>query len=41
MKSIRKVALACMTAAMVTISVNAGAQGPRQPGHVLHVQPGG
>ncbi len=28
MKSIRKVALACMTAAMVTISVNAGAQGP-------------
>ena len=29
MASIRKVALACMTAAMVTISVNAGAQGPR------------
>lgn len=29
MKSIRKVALACMTAAMVTMSVNAGAQGPR------------
>src|SRR5829696_3677014 len=29
MNSIRKVALACMTAAMVTISVNAGAQGPR------------
>lgn len=28
MTSIRKVALACMTAAMVTISVNAGAQGP-------------
>ena len=28
MNSIRKVALACMTAAMVTISVNAGAQGP-------------
>lgn len=28
MASIRKVALACMTAAMVTISVNAGAQGP-------------
>ncbi len=28
MKSIRKVALACMTAAMVTISVDAGAQGP-------------
>lgn len=28
MISIRKVALACMTAAMVTISVNAGAQGP-------------
>src|SRR5829696_7440910 len=28
MHSIRKVALACMTAAMVTISVNAGAQGP-------------
>ena len=29
MASIRKVALACMTAAMVAISVNAGAQGPR------------
>src|SRR5688572_14085560 len=29
MASIRKVALACMTAAMVTMSVNAGAQGPR------------
>jgi hypothetical protein len=29
MTSIRKVALACMTAAMVTMSVNAGAQGPR------------
>ena len=29
MASIRKVALACMTAAMVTISVNAGAQTPR------------
>lgn len=29
MTSIRKVALACMTAAMVTVSVNAGAQGPR------------
>ena len=28
MNSIRKVALACMTAAMVSISVNAGAQGP-------------
>lgn len=28
MNSIRKVALACMTAAMATISVNAGAQGP-------------
>lgn len=28
MKSIRNVALACMTAAMVTMSVNAGAQGP-------------
>ena len=28
MASIRKVALACMTAAMVTMSVNAGAQGP-------------
>jgi hypothetical protein len=28
MNSIRKVALACMTAAMVTISANAGAQGP-------------
>lgn len=28
MNSIRTVALACMTAAMVTISVNAGAQGP-------------
>ena len=28
MNSIRKVALACMTAAMVTVSVNAGAQGP-------------
>src|SRR5918993_2407695 len=28
MNSIRKVALACMTAAMVTISVDAGAQGP-------------
>ena len=28
MTSIRKVALACMTAAMVTIAVNAGAQGP-------------
>jgi hypothetical protein len=28
MTSMRKVALACMTAAMVTISVNAGAQGP-------------
>jgi hypothetical protein len=28
MASIRKVALACMTAAMVAISVNAGAQGP-------------
>jgi hypothetical protein len=28
MTSIRKVALACMTVAMVTISVNAGAQGP-------------
>jgi hypothetical protein len=28
MTSIRKVALACMTAAMVTVSVNAGAQGP-------------
>ena len=28
MNSIRKVALACMTAAMVTIAVNAGAQGP-------------
>ncbi len=28
MNSIRKVALACMTAAMVTMSVNAGAQGP-------------
>jgi hypothetical protein len=28
MNSIRKVALACMTAAMVTISVEAGAQGP-------------
>lgn len=28
MSSIRKVALACMTAAMATISVNAGAQGP-------------
>jgi len=28
MASIRKVALACMTAALVTISVNAGAQGP-------------
>src|SRR6187549_590906 len=28
MNSIRKVALACMTAAMVTISVNAGAQTP-------------
>ena len=28
MTSIRKVALACMTAAMVTMSVNAGAQGP-------------
>ena len=29
MASIRKVALACMTAAMVTMSVNAGAQAPR------------
>jgi hypothetical protein len=29
MKSIRKVALACMTASMLAISVNAGAQGPR------------
>ena len=29
MASIRKVALACMTAAMVTTSMNAGAQGPR------------
>jgi hypothetical protein len=29
MNSIRKVALACMTAAMVTMSVNAGAQSPR------------
>lgn len=29
MKSIRKVALACMTAAMVAVAVNAGAQGPR------------
>jgi len=29
MASIRKVALACITAAMVAISVNAGAQGPR------------
>jgi len=29
MASIRKVALACMTAAMVAMSVNAGAQGPR------------
>ena len=29
MASIRKVALACMTAAMVTMSVNAGAQVPR------------
>ena len=29
MNSIRKVALACMTAAMVTMSVNAGAQAPR------------
>ena len=29
MTSIRKVALACMTAAMVTMSVNAEAQGPR------------
>ncbi len=28
MNSIRKVALACMTAAMMTMSVNAGAQGP-------------
>jgi hypothetical protein len=28
MTSIRKVALACMTAAMVTMAVNAGAQGP-------------
>jgi hypothetical protein len=28
MNSIRKVALACMTAAMVTVAVNAGAQGP-------------
>src|SRR6188508_2880428 len=28
MNSIRKVALACMTAAMVTMSVNAGAQAP-------------
>ena len=28
MTSIRKVALGCMTAALVTISVNAGAQGP-------------
>jgi hypothetical protein len=29
MSSIRKVGLACITAAMVTISMNAGAQGPR------------
>ncbi|MBY0497754.1 MAG: hypothetical protein K2Y23_26395, partial [Cyanobacteria bacterium] len=29
MNSIRKVALACMTAAMMTMAVNAGAQGPR------------
>ncbi len=29
MSSIRKVALACATAAMVTISISAGAQGPR------------
>jgi hypothetical protein len=29
MSSIRKAALACITAAMVTISINAGAQGPR------------
>src|SRR5690349_6743613 len=29
MKSIRKVALACMTASMLAISVTAGAQGPR------------
>jgi hypothetical protein len=29
MSSIRKVALACLTAAMVTISTTAGAQGPR------------
>src|SRR6187401_2746803 len=29
MASIRKVALACITVAMVAISVNAGAQGPR------------
>jgi hypothetical protein len=29
MTSIRKVALACMTAAMVTMTVDAGAQGPR------------
>jgi hypothetical protein len=29
MKSIRTVALACMTAAMLATSVNAGAQGPR------------
>src|ERR687897_1186688 len=28
MTSIRKIALACMTAAMVTVSVNADAQGP-------------
>ena len=41
MNSIRKVALACMTAAMVTISVNAGAQGPANQDTFLHVQPGG